>query len=190
MTWITMIGEGTEEITHRSGVDVRFDTTGQRIHWLRRDTAKVKQKDLSVVLGIAQSYLSDMEADKREPSAEVTRRLAEALNTTTDYLLLRTDDPSPPKDAEPTTFSAEAKEAADMIDDMYPDLRVQALRAVRGIHSHYLEHAWRDQAIKELLVLIEATKGPEYRQDVERRLGLRPGFSNNGESFRRDHGGN
>lgn len=147
MTWLTMIAERTEETTHKNGVDVELETTGQRIYWLRRTTAKMLQKDLAAALGVAQSYVSDMEADKREPSAEVARKIADVLNTTTDYLLLRTDDPSPPKDAEPTFLSDEAAQAATMIDEMYPDLRSQALRAVRGIHEHFVEHAWRDQMI-------------------------------------------
>jgi len=190
MTWLTMVGETEETIVNGDVVVVNPETTGGRILWLRRQTAKMKQKELAAKIGVVQSYMSELEGDKREPSAAIIARIADELNTTADYLMLRTDNASPPKDAEPTFLSDEAKAAADMIDEMYPDLRAQALRAVKGIYNHYQEHAWRDQAIRELLNLIESTKGLDFRQDLERKLGLRPGLTKGSESFPRDILGN
>jgi len=51
---------------------------------------------LAVYAGSSASYLSEIESGKRtNVGAEILTRLAEALDTTTDYLLGLTDDPRP-----------------------------------------------------------------------------------------------
>lgn len=186
MFGVTMMDEVEMIFVNGDGVDVKLETTGRRIYWLRKHVAKIKQKDLAAMIGVAQSYMSDLEADKKEPSAQVIAKIADALHTTTDFLLMRAEKASPPEDAEQTFMHGESKQAADMIDVMYPELRAQALRAVKSIFNFHQEHAWRDRALKDVLDLIEADKGIDYRQNVERQLGLRPGFTNNSEPFPRD----
>lgn len=178
----TMIAELVTEITSEGMMDAaRFsNTTGKRAKLLRMDQG-LKQGDVAERVGIRHPYLSEIENDKAYPSGEVIAKLAQALGTTTDYLLLLTDNPEQPKDAEPTRLSEEAEQAAQMIDDMYPYMRTQALGAVANIYAHYQEHAKRDKMIIELLNLIEMSNGPGYRRDLERRLGLAGRLQNNGE---------
>lgn len=73
----------------------QLGTTGQRIYWLRRTAVKLQQKELATRLGVAQSLMSDVESDKRELRAGLIVKIADVLNTSADYLLLRTDDPTP-----------------------------------------------------------------------------------------------
>ena len=70
-----------------------LDTLGKRIKALRADRG-VSQKDLARLIDTAQSHLSEIEADGvPRVSGDLLARIASALNTTTDYLLLLTDDP-------------------------------------------------------------------------------------------------
>lgn len=165
-----------ETISVNSGEDVvvaTLETTGQRIYWLRRYTLKMKQKDFAVQIGTSQGFLSEIESDKKEAGSRLLARIAELLHTTTDYLLLRTDNPSPPDDDKPTYLYPEAEQVACMMDEIaYPELRNQAVQLVKGIHDLYEEHARRDKQISDLLGLIESTRGTEFRRDLEKRLGL------------------
>lgn len=161
------------EITTEGCMDSRFhNTTGKRAQLLRKDLG-LKQGEVAEMVGIRHPYMSEIESDKANPTGEVLAKLAQALGTTTDYLLMLTDDPTRPQDnAAPVRLSEEAEAAAAMIDEMYPDLRRQAVAAVRGIYSHYEEHARRDRLIMELLDSIQAMNGPKFRHDIERRLNL------------------
>jgi transcriptional regulator with XRE-family HTH domain len=59
-----------------------------------------KQKDFSgtkiaQILGISAQYYYDIEKGKRNLSAEMAAKLADIFEVSTDYLLGKTDDPSP-----------------------------------------------------------------------------------------------
>lgn len=74
-----------------------LSTTGKRLRVLRRDL-DLTQAELARQLGllgvkINPSYISVLEGTDRPPSGEVLAGLARVLHTTTDYLLLLTDDP-------------------------------------------------------------------------------------------------
>jgi len=72
-----------------------LDTLGKRIKALRADSG-MSQKELARRVRTAQSHLSEVEADGvPRVSGELLVRIASALGTTTDYLLLLTDDPRP-----------------------------------------------------------------------------------------------
>jgi transcriptional regulator with XRE-family HTH domain len=61
-----------------------------------------KQQDLQVVTGLSQKYLSAVELDKAQPSFDVVKRIARALNVSLDTLAK--DDEviaSPPPPAHP-----------------------------------------------------------------------------------------
>jgi len=75
-----------------------LDTTGKRLKALRADLG-ISQKELASQVGMSQSSLSRLESDLAPamPGRDLAR-IAEAMNTTTDYLLLLTDDPLPPPD--------------------------------------------------------------------------------------------
>ena len=72
-----------------------LDTTGKRLKALRADLG-LSQKQLAHQIGMSQSSLSRLEGDLAPamPGRDLAR-LAGALDTTTDYLLLLTGDPLP-----------------------------------------------------------------------------------------------
>lgn len=63
---------------------------------LRRDK-HLTQEDIAKHFGISHVMYSLYETGKRRMSLEMLCELATILNTSTDYLLGRTDDPRPPK---------------------------------------------------------------------------------------------
>ena len=166
-------------------MDSRFTSTfGKRARLLRQDLG-VKQGEVAEQVGVRQSYMSEIEGDKAYPTGEIIAKLARALNTTTDYLLLLTDNPSSPEDVKPTFLFEETEQAARMIDEIkQPEIRAQVLSTVVELYNGYQERASKEKHIRELLALIEATNGTEYRREIERRLGLRGGLiKSNDESL-------
>ena len=68
----------------------------QRIRDLREDR-DLSQKDLANYLNISQNTYSQYETNTLNISIDTMMRLADYYNTSVDYLIGRTDDPSPPK---------------------------------------------------------------------------------------------
>jgi len=66
-----------------------------------RDIRGLDQSALAEKSGLPPSSISHFEAGSRKPSFENLRRLANALEVTTDYLLGRVDDPEAYADADP-----------------------------------------------------------------------------------------
>lgn len=64
----------------------------QRIRDLRED-ADLKQKEIAAILGIDQRVYSNYEIGKREIPTHLLIKLADYYNTTTDYILGRTNNP-------------------------------------------------------------------------------------------------
>ena len=58
-----------------------------------RDLRRWSQSDLGEKAGMPPSSIAHFEAGSRKPSFDTLRRLANALEMTTDYLLGRVDDP-------------------------------------------------------------------------------------------------
>lgn len=59
-----------------------------------RDLRELSQSQLAVRARLQPSWISHFETGTRKPSFDNLRRLADALNVTTDYLLGRVDDPA------------------------------------------------------------------------------------------------
>lgn len=64
----------------------------------RREKRRLRNGQVALYLGITTSYVSQMENGKKQPSLEVLTRLAKYYDTSADYLLGLTDDPSPRSD--------------------------------------------------------------------------------------------
>ncbi len=64
-----------------------------RLRQAREVLRQLTQAQLAHTAGLPQTAISHFEADARKPSFDSLRRLANALNVTTDWLLGRTDDP-------------------------------------------------------------------------------------------------
>lgn len=60
-----------------------------------RQAANLTQEKLSELTGLSQKQISRWESGEREPGANDLIQLAQALNTSTDFLVGLTDDPSP-----------------------------------------------------------------------------------------------
>ena len=58
-----------------------------------RSLRGLNQSDLASIAGLPPSSVSHFESGSRKPSFENLKRLATALNVTTDYLLGRADEP-------------------------------------------------------------------------------------------------
>lgn len=71
-----------------------MDTLGSRILNLRSDK-DIKQNDLANQIGITKSMLSKYENDINIPKADILSKIADVLDTTTDYLLCRTNNSAP-----------------------------------------------------------------------------------------------
>lgn len=62
----------------------------------RREQLDISQEQLAQQIGTSQKQISKYETGKNSPTADVLDALADALNTTVDYLLGRTDTPERP----------------------------------------------------------------------------------------------
>lgn len=69
-------------------------TIGERIIFLREEQG-MKQTELADRIGITKMTLYKYEKDKCEPRSEIISRLCDVLGTTADFLIGRTNDPSP-----------------------------------------------------------------------------------------------
>jgi len=75
---------------------------------LKRQEAGLSQAELARRIGVGRDSYNRYERAGAKPSLEVLARIATALNTSTDYLLGSTDDPTPPgKSAYSSARSAE-----------------------------------------------------------------------------------
>jgi transcriptional regulator with XRE-family HTH domain len=66
-----------------------------------RELRKWSQSDLAIQAGMPPSSIAHFESGSRKPSFDTLRRLANALEVTTDYLLGRVEDPSLSEAADP-----------------------------------------------------------------------------------------
>lgn len=120
-----------------------FDTVGKRVRALRQDQS-MNQTELTqwlsgIGVDINSSYISQIENMGKIPSAEVLVGLARILKTSTDYLLMLTDDPEPPRNSELNVViqvsgrdeRALLEEWAETIQDMSQDQRRSLLETVR-----------------------------------------------------------
>ena len=66
---------------------------GERIKYLRT-IQQISQTDLALAVGTNQARISKYENGESDANGDTVAALARSLNTTTDYLLGLTDDPS------------------------------------------------------------------------------------------------
>jgi len=71
-----------------------MQTLGDRIKYLREQN-NLTQKDLAAKAEMSVVQLSRYETNDRKPDPESLRKIVDALDTNADYLLGRTQDPSP-----------------------------------------------------------------------------------------------
>ena len=81
-----------------------LNSIGKRVRILRNDL-RMEQKEVAALASVygvqvSQATISRIERDVIEPNAVTIAALARALGTTTDYLLMLSDDPVPPGEDE------------------------------------------------------------------------------------------
>lgn len=69
----------------------------ERLKALRKQRGFNNQKTFAEALKVSQQSVSLYEKGGRDPLPPILIKMAETLNTTADYLIGRTDDPSPPR---------------------------------------------------------------------------------------------
>lgn len=124
-----------------------FGSTGKRIKALRT-SRDFNQKDMMRALkkhgiDVGQSFISQVESDRKQPPLELLVALARVLGTTTDYLLMMTDDPTPATstetqiviDVEDRTERALLEDWMELMKDIEPARRDSVLRSVRLLLS-------------------------------------------------------
>lgn len=72
-----------------------------RLREARDNLRQMTQADLAKAIGLPPSSIAHFESGNRKPSFDNLRKLANALNVTTDYLVGRTDDPNTASSADP-----------------------------------------------------------------------------------------
>ena len=99
---------------------IKLSSFGERVSWLlRRPEIDMSQKQLAATLGVSEQFMSALIKGKSRPNVAHVRRIASVLHTSVDFLTLNSDDPAPSAEPEPPIyFSAEADEAARLIDAM------------------------------------------------------------------------
>lgn len=90
---------------------VSTDTFPNRLK-AARETRRLSQTALAAQAGLPQSSVAHFEGGARKPSFDNLRRLANALEVTTDYLLGRTDEMARSEAADPL-FRHVAKLSSD-----------------------------------------------------------------------------
>ncbi|MCM3144317.1 helix-turn-helix domain-containing protein [Brevibacillus sp. MER 51] len=81
---------------------------GERISILR-SKMKMTQEELAKRIGITRAALSHYEKDRREPDYETLEKFADFFDVKIDYLLGRTDDPTPLGNKNPYDVTPETK---------------------------------------------------------------------------------
>lgn len=108
------------------------NTIGKRIKLLRQDM-KIQQNELAEIIGMTQSHLSQIERGVKRPTAPSLAKIAKALGTTVDYLLMLEDDEQREPEPDPIGYSEQAEEAARLIDGMQAEYtRQSALNSVQA----------------------------------------------------------
>lgn len=112
-----------------------METLGDRIKYLR-EKKNMTQKDLATKADLTIVQLSRYETNDRKPDPESLRRIVDALDTNGDYLLGRSQDPSP-SDEKATSMSFYGGPESYTADEIA--MMEAALKAYRVQKKKFLE---------------------------------------------------
>lgn len=90
-------------------------STGERVRKLRK-AMRLKQGELAEMIGNDGNTISRWEHGKIGIGSAYIMKLAQALNTTTDYLLCKTDSSDPPSGVLPTSSTSDDVVREEKID--------------------------------------------------------------------------
>lgn len=94
----------------------------------RRKQLRLSQEALAEIANIDQTQISRYEKGKNEPGADVLASLANALNTTTDWLLGLTENPN-----RPAISKGDLSEDERELIDSYRGIPADKQRQIRSI---------------------------------------------------------
>ncbi len=114
-----------------------FNTTGKRVRILRQDMG-MTQDEMHHRLAeagarVSRSYVSVIERQDILAGSDLVRGLAKVLNTSADYLLMLTDDPSPSRsnfEEETQPLDAAVRNMAERVNRTPAPLRGQLLQVI------------------------------------------------------------
>mgnify|MGYP001033813528 CR=1 FL=1 len=89
-----------------------MSTYGHRIAKLR-EQRRLTQEELAKHLSISRASLSHYEKNRRMPDYETLNKMADFFDVTVDYLIGRTDDPSPALNNDPVKLFENSLELSD-----------------------------------------------------------------------------
>lgn len=153
--------------------DEMLRSFGRRFQLLRQDK-DLSQTAIAAMLqgygiSITPSHLSLVEKNKRNVSIDLLVALARLLETSTDYLLVLTDDPSPPDKSDVVPYlSREADDMAQLMDSLPPETRRMLLSAAHAWVAHERQRI-ADEWVS-LLSAIERSVGRDKRREIEAAL--------------------
>jgi len=79
---------------------------GERIRYMR-EVKNIKQKDLAEMIGVTKATMSKYENNVNIPNADILALIADALTTSADYLIGRTNYTRPYADSSFSKYSTE-----------------------------------------------------------------------------------
>jgi len=92
---------------------------GDRIRLIREQRGLTRQQ-LAEKIGTSVGIIYFYEKNRKIPSAEILKRIAEAFNVSTDYLLGLTDDPTPNRGELPAFIKERLKKLENIEQKNYP----------------------------------------------------------------------
>ena len=102
----------------------------KRIRIAREAKGFASQQSLADALGVAQSTVANWEGGRREPNFELTRKLCDCLEVSSDYLLGRVDDPQAtvvqPSQVRQAVWEGKSRLSAEDEDELWEDVQEYA----------------------------------------------------------------
>lgn len=106
-----------------------MDTIGKRLREARLKKG-ITQAEVAKRLGVTRSVIARYEKEINDPPSENISRLAEILGVSADWLLGRTDDPSPP-------VAWMGREDNDPLKDLPEEARRSVLEFIDYVKAKY-----------------------------------------------------
>lgn len=130
-------------------------TVGDRVKEIR-EAKKWTQDQLATRSGVSKGFLSDIENNKRNPSAEYVLKIANALGASIDYLL-RGDEPPSSVPKEPILIPQALASAAEQLNLSYAET-VELLEAHRSVIARRSNKAIKPFEVRDWIELYRAIK--------------------------------
>ena len=94
---------------------------------LLREQHNLSQTDLAKILNISRQSYNFYENEKRDPDTAMLIRIADFFNVSLDYLLGRTNDPSPLTQEKTPSYQ---EEVIQELEDITPEMALEKLEAL------------------------------------------------------------